>query len=147
MKYLKFENPVGENIFLSSIRSTLAVGPTQSPTEGAQQPVCKFDHSPPSSAVLKDKSSHTPTPLLCVHGVSREISTFFFIFDQLQCLERIPSVNPSQSCRAILMLSSFDQTQKGRLCVDMSPNAGMSVRESVQRSQMPWSRTSSRPPL
>jgi hypothetical protein len=55
----------------------MALGPTQPPIQwvlgalslGVKQPGSEADHSPPSSAKVKNVWSYTPTPLICLHGV------------------------------------------------------------------------------
>jgi hypothetical protein len=54
-----------------------ALGPTQSPIQwvpgtlslGVKWPVCEADHSPPTSAEVKNAWSHNSTRLITVHGV------------------------------------------------------------------------------
>jgi hypothetical protein len=67
---------VGLGIFLITM-SRLALGPTQPPIQwmpgalslGVKQPGCEADHSPPSSAKVKNAWSYTSTPPVHLHGV------------------------------------------------------------------------------
>jgi hypothetical protein len=61
--------PVGTNIFLFTVASRIALGPTQPPIElvpgvptpGLKLPGCEDDHSLPCSAQVKNAWSYTPT--------------------------------------------------------------------------------------
>jgi len=65
-------------IFLFTAVSTLALGPTQPPiwlvlravTLGVKQPKREADHSPPSSAKVKNEWIYTSTPPTRLHGVA-----------------------------------------------------------------------------
>jgi hypothetical protein len=64
-------------IFLFTTTSRTALGPTQPPIQwvpralslGVKLPGSEADHSPPSSAEVKDVWSHTSTPPIHLHGV------------------------------------------------------------------------------
>jgi hypothetical protein len=72
-----FDSWQGLGIFLFTTMSISALGPTQSPIQwvlGAlslrvRQPGHEADHSPPSSAKVKNVWSYTSTPLVCLHGM------------------------------------------------------------------------------
>jgi hypothetical protein len=65
-----FESRQGIGIFLLTTVSRPALGPTQSPIHwvpgalslGIKRPGCEADHSPPSSAELKNSWSYISTP-------------------------------------------------------------------------------------
>jgi hypothetical protein len=67
----------GLGIFLLTTASTTALGPTQPPIQcvqgalslGVKRTGCEADHSPPSSARVKNASSYTFTPSIGLHGV------------------------------------------------------------------------------
>jgi hypothetical protein len=64
-------------IFLFTIVSRRALGPTQPPVQwvpgalslGVKRPGREADHSPPSSAEVKNAWNYTATPLIRLHGV------------------------------------------------------------------------------
>jgi len=63
--------------FPIAIASTLVLGPTQPPvqwlprtlTTGVKRPRREADHSPPSSAEVKNERSYTSTYPIILHGV------------------------------------------------------------------------------
>jgi hypothetical protein len=65
--------------YLGMLQSFLipALGPTQTsiqlvpevPSLGAKHPGCEGEHSPPTSAKVKNTWSYTTTPPICLHGV------------------------------------------------------------------------------
>jgi hypothetical protein len=69
--------PAGTGIFLFTIAFRTALGPTKSPIQwvpgalslGVKRPGCEADHSPPSSAEVKNAWSYTSTPTVRLHGV------------------------------------------------------------------------------
>jgi hypothetical protein len=70
-------------IFLFSKLSKLVLGPTQPPIQGVlgffprgKTVGLEVDHSPASSAEVKNERSYTSTPPICHHGVDRETFTF-----------------------------------------------------------------------
>jgi hypothetical protein len=73
---LGFDSLQGLEIFLTTMSRT-ALGPTQPPIQwvpGAlslevKQPGCEADHSPPSSAEVKNVWSYTSTPPIHLHGM------------------------------------------------------------------------------
>jgi hypothetical protein len=74
---LRFDSRWGLGIFLFTIASRTALGPTQAPIQwvpGAlslevKWPGREADHSPPSSAEVKNAWSYTSTPPVRFHGV------------------------------------------------------------------------------
>jgi hypothetical protein len=74
---LEFNSRRGLGIFLFTTASRMALGPTQPPIQwvlgaislGVKQPVREADHSPPSSAEVKNAWSYTSTPLIRIRGV------------------------------------------------------------------------------
>jgi hypothetical protein len=72
---LVFDSPRGLGIFLFTAVSRTALGPTQPPiqwvpgvlTLGVKQPRCEAEHSPPSSAEVKNAWSYTSTPPIGLH--------------------------------------------------------------------------------
>jgi hypothetical protein len=44
---------------------------------GEKQPKCEVNHSPPSSAKVKNEWSYTPTPAICLHSVDTENFTVY----------------------------------------------------------------------
>jgi hypothetical protein len=72
-----FESRQGLGILLLTTASRLALGPTQPPIQrvpgalslGVKRPGSEADHSPPSSAEVKNVWSYTSTPPGCFHGV------------------------------------------------------------------------------
>jgi hypothetical protein len=68
---LGFDFWQGLGIFLFITMSRMALGPTQSPIQwvlGVKQLGCEVDHSPPSSAEVKNAWSYTSTPPIRLHG-------------------------------------------------------------------------------
>jgi hypothetical protein len=63
--------------FKINTRTLITLGPTQPPIQwvpgalslGVKWQVRKADHSPPSSAEVKNAWSYTPTPQIRLHGV------------------------------------------------------------------------------
>jgi len=63
--------------FLLNTASRLALGPMKLPVQwvsgalslGVKWPGREADHSPPSSAKVKDVWSYTSTPQICIHGI------------------------------------------------------------------------------
>jgi hypothetical protein len=78
-----FESRQVLGIFLFTTASRPVLEPTQSRIQwirgalslGAKRPVCEADHSPPSSAKVKNVWSYTSTPPICFHGVVLSWST------------------------------------------------------------------------
>jgi hypothetical protein len=74
---LVFDSRRGLGIFLFTTVSRTALGPTQPPIQGVpgapsvgvKWPECEADHSPTSSAKIKNEWSYTSTPPIRVHGV------------------------------------------------------------------------------
>jgi hypothetical protein len=74
---LGFDSRRGLGTFLFTTVFRTAVGPTQSPIQwvpgalflGVKWPGREADHSPPSSAEVKNAWSHTSTPPIRLHGV------------------------------------------------------------------------------
>jgi hypothetical protein len=72
-----FETQQGLVIFLFNTVSRPALGPTQPTIQwvpgilslGVKRPGREADHSPPSSAEIKNEWSYTSTPPTCLHGV------------------------------------------------------------------------------
>jgi hypothetical protein len=72
-----FDSWQGLRIFLFTIMSRMAAGPTQPPIQwvpgalslGVKRPGHEADHSPPSSAEVKNAWGYTSTPPICLHGV------------------------------------------------------------------------------
>jgi hypothetical protein len=72
-----FESDQGLGICLFTTVSRPALGPTQSPIRwvprslslGVKRPGRKVDHSPPSSAEVKNAWSYTSIPPIRLHGV------------------------------------------------------------------------------
>jgi hypothetical protein len=72
-----FESRRGLGIVLYTTASRPAVGPTQPPIQwvpgalslGVKRPVREADHSPPSSAEVKNAWSYTSTPPIRLHGM------------------------------------------------------------------------------
>jgi hypothetical protein len=68
---------VGLGIFLFTTASRTALGPTQPPIQwvlealslGVKRPGRETDHSPPSTAEVKNAWSYTSTPPVRLHGV------------------------------------------------------------------------------
>jgi len=78
-----FECQQRQEIFPFSKLSKLVLEPTQPTIQGVpvfflrgKMAGYEVDHSPPSSAKVKNEWSYTSTPLICHHGVDREIFTF-----------------------------------------------------------------------
>jgi hypothetical protein len=73
---LEFDSRRGLGIFLFTTVSRPALGPTQPPIQwvqgalslGVKRPVREADHSPPSSAEVKNAWSYTSTPPIRFHG-------------------------------------------------------------------------------
>jgi hypothetical protein len=69
--------PAGDGNFLFTTAFGMALGPTQPPIQwvpgalslGVKWPGCETDHSPPSSAKVKNTWSYTSTPTISLHGV------------------------------------------------------------------------------
>jgi hypothetical protein len=69
--------PAGLGIFLFTTTSRTSLGPTQPPIHlvqgalslGIKRPGREADHSPPSSAEVKNAWSYTSTPPVRLHGV------------------------------------------------------------------------------
>jgi hypothetical protein len=67
----------GWEIFLLTTASRLVLGPTKPPIQwvsgalslGVKRPVPEADHSPPSSAEVKNAWSYTSTPPILLHGM------------------------------------------------------------------------------
>jgi hypothetical protein len=67
----------GVGIFLFTTASRMVLGPTQPPIQwvpgalslGVKWPGRKADHSPPSSAKVKECMELYSTPPICLHGV------------------------------------------------------------------------------
>jgi hypothetical protein len=82
----------GKQFFLFSTTSRLAVGTTQPLVQwvpgffpvGVKLLECDVNHSPPSSAEVKNVWTHTSTPPTCLHVVDRE--NFYFYFNLLSIL-------------------------------------------------------------
>jgi hypothetical protein len=76
---LGFDSRQGLGIFLFTTASRTALGPTQPPIQwvpgglslGVKRPGREADHSPPSSAEVKNAWSYTFTPPIRLHGVVR----------------------------------------------------------------------------
>jgi hypothetical protein len=74
---LGFDFRLGLGIFLLTTVSRTALGPTQPLIQwvsgalslGVMQPGCEADHSPLSSAEVKNVWSYTSTPPIRLHGV------------------------------------------------------------------------------
>jgi hypothetical protein len=74
---LGFDSRRGLGIFLFTTVSRTALGPTQPPVQwipaalslGVKQPGREADHSPPSSAEVKNECSYTSTPSIRLHAV------------------------------------------------------------------------------
>jgi len=74
---LDFDSWQGLGIFLFTIMSRLDLRPTQLPIQwvpgalslGLKQLGHEADHSPPSSANVKNVWGHTSTPPICLHGM------------------------------------------------------------------------------
>jgi hypothetical protein len=72
-----FESRQGLGVFLFTTASSTALGPTQPPIQcvpgalslGVKQPARKADHSPASSAEVKNAWSYTSTPPILLNGV------------------------------------------------------------------------------
>jgi hypothetical protein len=72
-----FESRQRLGIFLYITASRLSLGPTQPPVQWVtgtlplevKRPGREADHSPPSSAEVKNAWSYTSTPTICLHGV------------------------------------------------------------------------------
>jgi hypothetical protein len=72
-----FESRQGMGIFLSTTASRAVLGPTQPPIQcvpgalslGVKPPARETDHSPPSSAEVKNAWSYTSTLAIRLHGV------------------------------------------------------------------------------
>jgi hypothetical protein len=70
-------------IFLFTTVSRTGLGPTQPPIQwvpralslGVKRPGREADHSPPSSAEVKNAWSYTSIPLICLHGLVLSQST------------------------------------------------------------------------
>jgi hypothetical protein len=77
MGVLRFDSRRGLGIFLFTTFSRTALGPTQPPIQWvpgtlsleAKQPGREADHSPPSSAEVKNAWSYTSTLPISFHGV------------------------------------------------------------------------------
>jgi hypothetical protein len=77
IEVLWFDSRRGLGIILFTTASKTALGPTQSPIRwilgalslGLKQPWREADHSPPSSAEVKECMELTPVPLIRLHGV------------------------------------------------------------------------------
>jgi hypothetical protein len=74
---LGFDSRLGLGIFLLTTASGTALRPTQPPIQwvpgtlslGVKRPGLEADHSPPSSAEVKNAWSYTFTPPIRLHGV------------------------------------------------------------------------------
>jgi hypothetical protein len=74
---LGFDSRCGLGIFLFTTASRTALGPTHPPIQwvpralslGVKRPGSEADHSPPSSAEVKNTWSYTSTSAICLHGV------------------------------------------------------------------------------
>jgi hypothetical protein len=74
---LGFDSRWGLGIFLFITASRTALGPTQPPIQcvpgilslGVKRPGSEANHSPPSSAEIKNAWSYTSTPPIGLHGV------------------------------------------------------------------------------
>jgi hypothetical protein len=74
---VRFPGGGGLGIFLFTTASRTALGPTQPPIQrvpvvlslGVKRPGRKADHSPPSSAEVKNTWSYTSSPRIRLHGV------------------------------------------------------------------------------
>jgi hypothetical protein len=72
-----FDSRQGLGVFLFTTASRMALGPTQPPIQwvpgalslGVKQLGHEADHSPPSSAKVKNAWSYTSTPPVRLHGV------------------------------------------------------------------------------
>jgi hypothetical protein len=77
IRVLGFECQRGLGIYLFTTTSRTALGPTQPPVQwvpgalsrGVKRPGREADHSPPSSAEVKNAWSYTSTPPICLYGV------------------------------------------------------------------------------
>jgi hypothetical protein len=77
IRVLGFDYEWGLGIFLFTTVSRMALGPTQPPIQwvlgdlslGVKQPVHEADHSPPSSAKVKNVWSYNSTPPKRLHGM------------------------------------------------------------------------------
>jgi hypothetical protein len=84
---LGFHSRQGLGIFLFTTASTTALGPTQPPIQwvpGAlslrlKRPGSEADHSPPSSAEVKNAWSYTSTPPIRLHGLVKHRDNFTFL--------------------------------------------------------------------
>jgi hypothetical protein len=73
----RVRSPAGLEIFLFTTASRTALGPSQPPIQwvpgalslGVKRPGCESDHSPPSSAEVKNAWSYISTPPVRLHGV------------------------------------------------------------------------------
>jgi hypothetical protein len=89
---LGFDFQWGLGMFLFTIASRMTLGPTQPPVQwvpwalslGIKQLRCEADHSPPSSAEVKNVWSYTSTPPIHLHvwclAKNRDNFTFTFTF-------------------------------------------------------------------
>ena len=59
-----------------------AVGPTNGYRE-IKRPGREVDHSPPSSADVKNVWSSTSAPTICLHSANRECFTVFFLVNNV----------------------------------------------------------------
>jgi hypothetical protein len=77
IRVLGFNSWRGLGIFLFTTMSRTVLGPTQPPIQwvpgalslGVKWPGHEADHSPPSSAEVKNAWSCTSTPPICLHGM------------------------------------------------------------------------------
>jgi hypothetical protein len=77
IRVLGFDSWQGLGIFLFTTASGTALGHTKPPIQwvpgalslGVKRPGREADHSPPSSAKVKNAWSYTSTPPICLHGM------------------------------------------------------------------------------
>jgi len=90
-----FESQRGQNIFIFSKTSILALWPTQTSLQGVlwffpgvKASGREVDRSPPSSAEVRNEWSFTSTPHTCIHGVEMKIFALLFLLfsDNMECL-------------------------------------------------------------
>jgi hypothetical protein len=69
---------------------------------GLQRPGREVNHSPPSSAEVKNEWSHTSDPPICLHGVNRDNFTFTLLKRELLHLCYVCSLNIGRGADFVL---------------------------------------------